>query len=88
MERTLAPSNICPFPAGLNVPVILPLTKLPVIPPESTGSHHPIVQGSYTEFNSAGAHSHQPFSQVELNDLTNVLSLSKDAAELLDSRLK
>lgn len=70
------------------MPVPLPPTELPVISSESSDSEHPEVQGSATEYKPSGGDSPQPFSQVELYDLTRDLGLSKEAAVLLGSRLK
>ena len=85
------PSVIRPVSHGPDVPVPLPPTELPVISSESSDSEHSEVQGSNTEYRpkpSARDDLPQPFSQVELNDRTRDLGLSKEAAELLGSRLK
>ncbi len=44
------PSAIRPVPHGLDVPVPLPPTELPVITSESSDSEHPEVPGSDTEY--------------------------------------
>jgi hypothetical protein len=67
------------------VPVPSPPTELPVI---TSYSEHQEVPASDIEYKPSGGDSPQPFSQVELNDLTRDLGLSKEAAELLGSRLK
>ncbi|GFT16528.1 hypothetical protein NPIL_665421 [Nephila pilipes] len=54
----------------------------------SLDSNHPQAQGYDTENKPFGTDSLQPFTQMGLNDLTRDLGLSKEAAELLGSRLK
>ncbi|GFT81479.1 hypothetical protein TNCV_3673381 [Trichonephila clavipes] len=49
---------------------------------------HLHVQGSDTEYKPSGADSLQPFSQVELNDLTQDLGFFKTAAELLGVQIE
>ncbi|GFQ86189.1 hypothetical protein TNCT_293401 [Trichonephila clavata] len=82
------PSVIRPVTHKPNGLVPLPPAELPVISSESSGSDHPQVKGSDTEYKSSVADSPQPLSRVELNGPTKDLDLSKEAAELLDFILK
>ncbi|GFU39753.1 hypothetical protein NPIL_25641 [Nephila pilipes] len=79
---------IRPIHHGPNLRVPLPPTELSVILSESSGSDHPRVHGSDTEYNPFRANSPLFFSQVELNDPTRDLGISEEAAKLLGSRLK
>ncbi|GFT64003.1 hypothetical protein TNCV_2314541 [Trichonephila clavipes] len=70
------PSIIRLVPHGPNVPVLLSLTELPVIPSEFSDTYDPQVQGSDTKYKPSVADAPQ-FSQVELNDVTRYLGLPK-----------
>ncbi|GFT19509.1 hypothetical protein NPIL_264881 [Nephila pilipes] len=72
---------------GLNGTEPLPPTEFPAILSERQ-IHIIHVQGFETEYKPSGIDSPQLFFQIELNDLTRNLGLSKEAAELLASRLK
>nr|XP_042913198.1 F-box/LRR-repeat protein 16-like [Parasteatoda tepidariorum] len=74
------PSAIRPVPHEPDVPV--PSTELPIISSESSDSEHPEAQDSDIEYKPCPAGFPQPSSQVELNDLTRDLGLSKEAVGL------
>ena len=80
-------SAIRPVPHGANVPVPIPSS-----PPHSESESSEVGGTSEAEtdeiFDEELSDAPQLFSQAELNDLTRDLNLSKDASQILASRLK